>query len=91
MDAPAEVSKLDRAKGVEQVLWLDVPVDDILRVDIFERLDDLKNVIGRFFFRISLLGSQVFVELSFRAVLEDEVDLVVIEEEAVKLDDMWVP
>ena len=65
---------------------------DILRVDVFERLTDLKDVLRRFFLCVMVirLSFEVFVKLSIRTVLQDEVNLVVIVEEAVELYDVLV-
>ena len=73
MYAPSKVCKLDRTKAVEQVLWLDVPVDYILRVDVLEGLAHLRDVVRRLGFRVARgwLTFQVFVELTLRAVLKD--------------------
>ena len=65
---------------------------DILRVDVFERLADLKDVLRRFFLCVMVirLSFEVFVKLSIRTVLQDEINLVVIVEEAVELHDVLV-
>lgn len=60
-------------------------MNDVLRMYVLERLDDLADVIGSLPLGVSLPGPQVFVELPLGAVLEDEVDFVVVEEETVKL------
>ena len=71
MDTPPEISQLDHTKAVEQVLRLNVSVDYILGVNIFESLTDLKDVAGRFLLAVPLVGLilQVLVEFTFRAIL----------------------
>lgn len=90
MHAPAKVCQLDSAEAIEQVLRLDIPVDNVLRVDVLESLDHLPDVVRCLLLRVALLRAEVLVELPFWAVLEDEVDLVLVEEEAVELDDVGV-
>ena len=70
MYTPPEISQLDHTKAVEKVLRLNVSVDYILGVNIFESLTDLKDVAGRFLLAVPLVGLtlQVFVELTVRAV-----------------------
>lgn len=69
MHAPTEVGQLDRAEAIEKVLWLDVPMDDVLLVDVLERLDHLPDVVRSFLLRVLLLCFQVFVEFTLGAVL----------------------
>lgn len=90
MDTPTEVGQFDRSETIEQVLWLDVSMDYVLLVDVLQRLDHLTDVVGCLLFRVFLLGPQSLVELTFRAVLEDQVDLVVVEEESIELDNVGV-
>ena len=67
-------------------------MNDILRVYVLEGLTYLKDVLCRFLLRVVVvrLGFEVFVELSVRAVFQNEVDLVVVIEEAVELHDVLV-
>ena len=90
MHAPTEVGQLDRAEAIEKVLWLDVPMDDVLLVDVLERLDHLPDVVRSFLLRVLLLCFQVFVEFTLGAVLENQVDLIFVEEEAVELNNVRV-
>ena len=60
-------------------------MNDVLRVDVLEGLTDLKDVLSRLLLCVVFirLSFEVFVELSIGAILQDEVYLVVIIEEAV--------
>ena len=44
VDAPTVVRQLDDAEAVQQILWLDVPVDYVLRVDVLQSLYDLVDI-----------------------------------------------
>ena len=46
MDTPAEISQLNHTKAVEKILWLDITVDNVLRVNVLERLADLEDVVS---------------------------------------------
>ena len=67
-------------------------MNDVLRVDILKSLADLKDVAGSSLFSVAASGLRVLVliELSFRAILEDQVDLICIVEESVQLNDVFV-
>ena len=87
---PPEVSQLDRAQAVQQIFRLDVPVDYVLRVDVLQGLDHLPDVVCCLDLGVAALCPQIFVELTLRAILQDQVNLVVIEEEAVELNNVRV-
>jgi len=89
---PAVVGELDNAEAVEQVLRLDIPMNDVLRVNVLQGLTYLENVAGRFLLRVMALRLrfQVLVQLALGAVLEDQIDLVIIEEESVELHHILV-
>ena len=67
-------------------------MNDVLRVDILKSLADLKDVARRSLFSVTASGLRVLVliELSFGAILEDQVDLICIVEESVQLNDVFV-
>ena len=67
-------------------------MNDVLRVDVLEGLADLKDVLSRLLLCVVFirLSFEVFVELSIGAVFQDEVYLVVIIKEAIKLHDVLV-
>ena len=93
MHAPTEVSQLDHTKAVEQVLRLDVPMNNVLRVDVSERLADLEDVARGLDFVIPALrlAFKVFVELTLGTILQDQVYPVIVVEEAVQLNHILVP
>lgn len=90
--APTEVCQFYRAQTVEQVLWFQVPVDHIARMDVLESLNDLIDVVRGLFFCVVTVGLSLHlpVELTLRAILEDKVNLLLVVEEAVKLEDVFV-
>lgn len=92
MNAPAIISEFDDAQAIEKVFWLDISMDNVLRVNILERLADLVNVPCGFFLGVVLIGLflQVLVELALRTVLQDHINLVIIVEEAIELHDVLV-
>ena len=63
-------------------------MDDVLRVDILHSLADLVNVVSCLGLRVLSirLSLQFFVKLTLRAVLQNQVDLVFVVEEAIELD-----
>ena len=73
MHAPTKVGQLDYTQAVEQVLRLDIPVDDVLRMNVLERLADLKDVTSGLDFVIAAvwLAFEVLVELTLGTVLQD--------------------
>lgn len=89
---PAEVGEFDGVEGAEEVLRLDVPVDDVLLVDVGEGLRDLVNDVGA----LGLIEAaprrvlELLVELAARDVLQNHVDLVLVEEKAVDGQDVLV-
>ena len=55
MHAPTEVGQFDHTQAVEQVLRLDVPVNNVLRMNVSERLADLEDVARSLYLVISAL------------------------------------
>lgn len=87
MDRPAIVSKLDHSEAIKQVFRLYVPVNDIFRVDVPQGLAHLIDVAGCFTLSVVTVGLslEVLVELTFRAILQDQVNLLAVEEKPVEL------
>lgn len=62
----------------EQVLWLQVPVDNAELVDVFYAADDLLVHLGGFVLFQTPVLDDVLEQLATRAVLHDEVQVVVV-------------
>ena len=60
-------------------------MDYILTVDVLEGVAHLKNIIGRQWLWVFTDCFQGFVELTIVTVLQDQVDLLIIVEEAIEL------
>lgn len=92
MTGPAEVGEFDCVIETEEILRLYVPVDDVLLVDVGERLRDLVDDV-RTLGLVKAAPWSVFeflVELATRNVLKNHVDLVLIIKEAVEGEDVFV-
>ena len=68
---PAEVSDLKRIARNQDVLRLDVPVDDVARVEVGKPLTNLLQDHGNLTFQKGTNPSHYLVELPFGSVLED--------------------
>ena len=92
MYAPAKISKLDGTKAIQQILWLDITMNDVFRVDVLQCLAHLKNVASWLLLRERQhdLALQVLVELALWTVLQDQIDLILVKEKAIKLHDIWM-
>ena len=60
----------------EQILWLDVPVNDSLRVQILNAPDQLTKVLVRQLILHAKVGLDPIEQLAARRILEDYVELV---------------
>ena len=90
---PPEIGQLDHTQAIEKVLGLDVPMDDVLRVDVLERFAHLKDVVScpLLVVAASWLALEVFVQFALRTVLQDQVDPIVVIEEAIQLHHVLMP
>lgn len=73
MHTPAVVCELNYAQAVQKILRLDVPMDDILRMNVFEGLADLVDVTSGFLLGIVavLRRLELFVQLTLGTVFQD--------------------
>jgi len=89
--APAKVGNLDLAVDPDQdVLGLDVPVDDVLPVQVLERRRHLRDVLGRLPLGEAVFAAQVLVQLSLAGKLENEEHPLAVVEMPVQLQDVGV-
>lgn len=82
---PAEVGKLDAVVEVdEDVFGLEVPVDEVLAVEVLQGTGDLVDVVGGERVGEALEPGEGLVELAVGGVLDHEVDVLVVLEPAVE-------
>lgn len=92
MDAPAEVGDLDLAVDAhEDVLGLDVPVDDVLAVQVAQGAGHLGDVLRGLPLGEAVLAAQVLVQLALGGELEDQEDALAVVEVPEELQDVGVP
>lgn len=90
--APPEVGQLDLAVDAdEDVLGLDVPVDDVLAVQVAQRARHLRDVLRGLPLGEAVLAAQVLVELALAGELDDQEHALAVVEVAVQLQDVGVP
>lgn len=88
---PAEVRHLDLVISTEQnVFRLDIPVYDFQAVQIHECKYDLLNVYSYLFLRELLHLPEDLIELTVGGILENIVDALLVEKEAVHAQDVRV-
>lgn len=91
VDGPAEVADLDLAVNTdEDVLRFDVPVHDVLLVEIFERRGHLGDVLRGFPLGEPLLPPEVLVQLALPGELQDQEDPFTVVEMAEQSQDIRV-
>lgn len=89
--APAEIANLELAVDTqEEILWLDVPMNDVLGVEVGERIGHLIDVDGAAPLREGAVLCELLVELALSGKLEHEEDALLIVEITVKTEDVWV-
>mmetsp|Transcript_21606 Transcript_21606/g.44583 ORF Transcript_21606/g.44583 Transcript_21606/m.44583 type:complete len:271 (-) Transcript_21606:618-1430(-) len=89
---PPEIRNLDIVVRPEkQILRLDIPVNDVLRMAVTKRLTEIANELGRRPLRKPPLGSEPLVQLSARTVLQNQIDVLIVVEIAVHPQDVLVP
>ena len=90
--APPKVSDLQLAVDPKQeVLGLDVAVDDVLRVEVHERVRHLVDVACAALLRKAPVLGELAVELALARELEHEEDALLVVEVPVQAEDMGVP
>ena len=91
--APTEIRELYGTLGIEQVLWLDIPVNDLLGVQVLQCLDDLVNVVSGPYLIEPPLWSfhELLVYLASSGKLQNQIDFLLIPEEAVESADIFMP
>lgn len=84
MHTPTKVSYLQSSQAVEKVLWLDVTMDDVLRVHIQQGLAELVDVVSCLGLVKSVVRLSVkhYKQLSSWSVLQNQVDFIRIREKA---------
>lgn len=74
MHRPSEIGNLETALSAEkQVLRLDIAVNDVLGVAVFERLGEVSNVLSSLLFLELALLLEILVQFSLGSILENEV------------------
>lgn len=92
MHAPAEIRYLDLAMDAHQyILGLDIAMDDVLAVEVAQRVCHLRDILRRLPLRKPRFLAEVLVQLSAAGKLEDQEDPVGVVEVAVELEDVGVP
>jgi hypothetical protein len=91
VDGPTEVSEFDVVVVIEKdVFGLDVAVEDVVLMEVQERLSELGDVASRHAGREFLDAVEFGEEHSVGASLKNEVEAVVVEEVAVSAEDVLV-
>ncbi len=72
-------------KAVEEVLWLDVSVDDVLRVQIDQCITNLLDIVSCLLLRETLIRLllKLLVKLATRRVLQYKINLLLVPEEPI--------
>ena len=88
---PPEIRNLDLAVNTdEDVLGLNVPVDDVLAVQVAESRRHLGNILGRLGLGETVLLAEVLVQLALARELEDQEDAFAVMEVTEELEDVGV-
>ena len=76
----------------EYILSFDIPVDNIMFMQIFDCLRNLFNVLFYLFLHhtVILILAHVLEQISAEAGLEKEIDVVLINKELIDVYDVWV-
>lgn len=76
----------------EYILRLDIPVDNIMFMQIFDCLSNLFNVLFYLFLQqtVILILAHVFEQISAETGLEKEIDVVLINKELIDVYDVWM-
>ena len=84
--APPKVRNLDCSVAIQQVFWLQIPVHHVLRVEVFEWLNNLPHIVSTFRFREPsiLWALQLLIKLATHCKFENEVNFLFIPEVAIK-------
>jgi len=91
MYRPAKISELNVIIDRKQyILGLDIPVYDFKRMQVGDSLNHLVDVLGCPLLLKARLLLQDLVELTLGGVVQDDVDLLLVVEEAVHLQDVSV-
>lgn len=89
MHAPPEIGNLELAVDAdEDVFGLDVPVDNVLAVQITQGRRHLGNVLGSLPFREAVLPAQVLVQFPLAGELENQKHALIVVEVAKHLQDI---
>ncbi len=87
--APAKVADLELAiDAKEEVLGFDVPVDDVLRVEVGEGVGHLVDINGAAALRERAVLCELLVELALAGKLEHEKDALLVVEVAIEAEDV---
>lgn len=88
MDAPAEIRDLDLAVDADQdVLRLDIPVDNMLAVQVSQRGSHLGNVLGGLPLGEAVRAAKMLIQLALAGELQDQKDTLAVVEVAEHLQD----
>lgn len=91
MNRPSKISNLQFTLNTQQqVLWLDITMNDMLAMQIQQRLGHLTNVLGRLSFRESAILAKLLVQLASGGVFKDQIDTVGVIKVAIKTEDVWM-
>lgn len=89
--APPEIGNLDLPVDAhEDILGLDIPMDNVLAVEVAQRRSHLRNVLRGLPLGEPVLAAQVLVQLALAGELEDQKDALAVVEVAVQLEDVGV-
>ena len=92
MDTPAEVTNLKFAvDSDEEIFWLDISMDYVLRVEIDEGIGHLININGAPTFGKAAILRELLIHLTFSSELEHEEDAVLVVKVTVETKDVRVP